>query len=255
MNADTAALAGWRVLVTRPAHQAENLSRLIDAEGGRSERLPLISIEPIIHSAAVTRLLDSARDWDGWIFTSANAVRHAGKLDRGTWCKALYAIGPATAAALEAGGREIAAAPVTAYSSEALLALPQFTQVSDRRFLVITGEHGLDVLATGLRERGAIAEIAEVYRRLKIPYDEVRVLAALRGVDALIITSGEALEHLHALTPESSRATLQKKILVVPSGRVVAKARQLGFTRVHAPAQMADAPILQLLKQLHASND
>ena len=245
-------LDGWRVLVTRPAHQAENLCRLIEAQGGKAERLPLISIEPLAHSAAAARLLDSARGWDGWIFTSANAVRHAAQIQRGEWCKTLYAIGGATAAALDAGGREITAAPVSAYSSEALLALPDFQQVQGRRYLIVTGELGLDLLANGLRERGALVEIAEVYRRLPMPYDEARVLAALRGIDAIVVTSGEALEHLLQLTPESSQATLQKKYLVVPSGRVVEKARSLGFARVHAPAQMADAPLLELLKELHA---
>jgi len=244
-------LEGWRVLVTRPAHQAENLCRLIEAQGGKVERLPLISVEPLAHTAPAARLLESARDWDGWIFTSVNAVRHASQLYRGAWCKALSAVGAATAAALEAGGRELTSAPVAAYSGEALLALPEFQQVRGRRYLIITGERGLDLLASGLRARGAEAEVAEVYRRVPMPYDEARVLAALRGIDAVVVTSGEALEHLVRLTPESSRPTLMKRILVAPSERVVEKARKLGFARVHAPVQMADAQVLELLQELH----
>lgn len=244
-------LDGWRVLVTRPAHQAENLCRLIEARGGRAERLPLISVEPLMHVAPVARQLEAARDWDGWIFTSANAVRHTTQICRGPWCRALSAVGAATAAAIEAGGREITAAPTLAYSGEALLALPQFQAVQGQRYLIITGERGLDVLAPGLIARGAQAQVAEVYRRLPMPYEETRVLAALRGVDAIIITSGEALQHLVQLTPESSRPTLMKRILVAPSERVVEKARGLGFSRAYAPPQMADTQLVQLLQELH----
>jgi uroporphyrinogen-III synthase len=247
-------LAGWRVLVTRPAHQAENLCRLIEAQGGRAERLPLISVEPLAHAAPVARQLEQARDWDGWLFTSANAVRHAAQIFRGNWCPRLYAVGAATAAALEAGGRELTAAPRQAHSGEALLALPELQEIAGGRFLVVTGERGLDVLAPGLRARGAQADVAEVYRRVPMPYPEARVLAALRGVDAVIVTSGEALEHLMRLTPESSRPTLLKRLVVVPSERVVEKARGLGFVRVQAPALMADAQIAQLLVELSHKN-
>lgn len=244
-------LEGWRVLVTRPAHQAEALCRLIEGQGGKAERLPLISVEPLVSTAGAKRLMESARNADGWLFTSANAVRHAAQIDRGVWCRRLFAVGAATAAALEAGGREIEAAPIAAFSGEALLALPELQQVDGRHFLIVTGERGLDVLASGLRARGARADVAEVYRRLPMPYDEARVLAALRGTDAVVITSGEALEHLWRLTPEASRPALQKKFLVAPSNRVVEKAQALGFLRAHAPAQMADAQIVQLLQELH----
>ena len=75
-DSENKTLQGWRVLVTRPAHQAENLCRLLEAQGAKTERLPLISVEPLAHAAPVARQLDAAHGWDGWIFTSANAVRH-----------------------------------------------------------------------------------------------------------------------------------------------------------------------------------
>ena len=177
-------------------------------------------------------------------------MRHAAQIFRGDWCPGLFAVGAATAAALEAGGRELAAAPQHAHSGEALLALPEFQSVQGKRYLVVTGERGLDVLASGLRARGAEAEVAEVYRRVPMPYDEARVLAALRGVDVIVLTSGEALQHLQSLTPVGSRPTLMKKTVVVPSERVVEMARGLGFARVHAPALMADAHIVQLLQEI-----
>lgn len=240
-------LAGKAVLVTRPVHQAENLCRLIEAQGGRAVRLPLLSLEPVPPSARVQKLLHDGHGADWWIFTSANAVRYARELDRGDWPRRLAAVGPATAAALDAGGHAVLA-PLSAYSSEGLLQLPELQQVQHSRILVVTGEAGLQVLAPALRERGAQVEVAEVYRRVPLPYDEARVLSALRGIDAIVITSGAALDHLLRLTPAASQASLMRKQLVVPSARVVEQAAQLGFRSPLAVEHMSDAGILQALE-------
>ncbi len=237
-----------RVLVTRPAHQADTLCRLIEARGGKTVRLPLLSIVPVSQTSVPRRMLESARDWDWWIFTSVNAVQHARQLGVETWPANLAAVGPATAAALESSGVAVAT-PVGAYSSEGLLELPQFNEVSGRRLLIVTGEGGLAVLAPALRQRGAQAEIAEVYRRVALPYDGERIGQTLRAIDVIVITSGQALEHLLRLTPESMHKALLQKQLVVPGPRMVEKASELGFRALIAPEKMSDAGIVQALEQ------
>lgn len=249
MTPDATALAGFSVLVTRPAHQAEALCRMIELQGGRAVRLPLLSLEPVPPSARVQKQLQEGRTADWWIFTSANAVRYARELDRGEWPRQLAAVGPATAAALEATGRA-SLAPLDVYSSEALLQRVEFAQVQGRRIVIVTGEAGLQVLAPSLRERGAQVEVAEVYRRVPLPYDEARVLAALRGIDAVVITSGAALEHLVRLTPEASRPALQRRRLVVSSARVAAEAGALGFRDARAVERMSDSDILRILETM-----
>lgn len=247
MTPDATALAGFSVLVTRPAHQAEALCRMIELQGGRAVRLPLLSLEPVPPSARVQKQLQEGHAADWWIFTSVNAVRYARELDRGEWPRQLAAVGPATSAALEATGRAVLA-PLSAYSSEGLLELPELQQVQDRRMLIVTGEAGLQVLAPALRERGAQVEVAEVYRRVPLPYDETRVLASLRGVDSIVITSGASLDHLLRLTPPASQLGLLRKQLVVPSARVVEHATRLGFRSIQAVEQMSDAGILRILE-------
>lgn len=242
-------LAGLRVLVTRPAHQADPLCRLIEARGGSALRLPLLSIVPTARPTAVAQTLCDAATYDGWIFTSPNAVRHARDLWKGDWPAPLAAVGPATAAALDSGGQSVTA-PLAAFSGEALLDLPQYQNVAGKHFLIVTGEEGLGVIAPTLRERGAAAAIAEVYRRVPLPHPEDRVIAALRGTAVIVITSGAALEHLLRLTPEQNRANLHKKRLVVPSARVVEKAQELGFRSVQAPPRMSDAAIVELIEQM-----
>lgn len=224
------ALAGVRVLVTRPAHQAEGLCRLIEAEGGTAVRLPLLTIEPRANPADAQRLLAAGHDL--WIFTSANAVRHALPLIGGRFPARLAAVGPATANALAAAGGASATTPLAGASSEALLALPELGQIPPgARVLVVTGEEGLRALEDGLAARGARVERAEVYRRVPLPYPPEAVAAALRRSDVIVATSAQSLAHLVRLTPPEARKALLKKPLVVPSARVVETARELGFTQ------------------------
>lgn len=220
-------LSGRRVLVTRPAHQADNLCRLIEAEGGTPIRLPLLTIEPAASPAEAQRRLAAGHDL--WIFTSVNAVRNALPLAGGRLPPRLAAIGPATAAALAAAGGAAAATPLAGASSEALLERPELRDVAGQRILIVTGADGLDVLERVLHARGATVERAEVYRRVALPYPPEAVLAALRRTDVVVATSSQALEHLLRLTPEDARKLLLRKPLVVPSARMVEKARDLGF--------------------------
>ena len=235
-------LDGVRVLVTRPAQQAEKLCRLIEAEGGVALRLPLLAIEPVTHPAEAQRRL--AGGHGTWIFTSANAVRHSVPLIAGAWPAQVAAVGPATAMALAGAGQSATLLPITGASSDALLELPEFREVRGQRILVITGEGGLQQLERELQSRGADVERAEVYRRVPLPYPPEAVAAALRKSDVIVITSGEALEQLVRITPETSATSLLKKTLVVSSMRVVEKARELGFTRVPRVAEpMSDAAL------------
>jgi uroporphyrinogen-III synthase len=220
-------LAGVRVLVTRPAHQADNLCRLIEAEGGVAIRLPLLTIEPVANVAQAQQRLAGTHDL--WLFTSANAVRHAAPLVGGRWPQHLAAVGPATAAALAAAGGAAAAAPVSGASSAALLEMPALREVAGRRILIVTGAEGLELLERELAARGATVERAEVYRRVPLPYPPETVLGALRRTDVIIVTSGQSLQHLARLVPDDARKLLLKKPLVVPSARVVEEARALGF--------------------------
>ena len=88
-----------RILVTRPAHQAENLCALIHAHNGIPIRLPTLEIIPIILSVdEIEQHLTSAIFV---IFTSVNAVRcYCSQLDdakmRDLKNKSCLAIGKAT---------------------------------------------------------------------------------------------------------------------------------------------------------------
>jgi uroporphyrinogen-III synthase len=245
-------LGGLRVLVTRPVHQADQLCGLLAARGAEVVRLPLQSIEPARQPALALKPLQASRDFDAWIFTSANAVRFAAQLDSGVWPARLIGVGAATASALQAAGRD-AAAPTAAFSSEGLLAAPFLQDVSGWRVLIVRGSDGLNTLAEELARRGATVDIAEVYRRVPLPHTPETVQSALRGTHAIVVTSAEALAHLVMLTPETTRGSLMRKQLVVPSQRVVEKARALGFAEPLVAEQVADAAFVRSLESWRAA--
>ncbi|MFT4046355.1 MAG: uroporphyrinogen-III synthase [Solimonas sp.] len=245
-----APLQGLRVLVTRPAAQADALCQMLAARGAEVRRLPLQAVEPARQTALLSRAFAEARRADAWIFTSVNAVQHARRCDVGAWPRAI-AVGAATAAALERLGVD-ASAPLQAFNSEGVLALPELQAGEGRRFAIVTGEGGRALIADTLRERGATVSTIAVYRRVDLPHPPAKVVEMLDGIDAAIVTSGEALLHLARLLPAAARDRLQSLQLVVPSQRVVEQARQLGVTAVPLlPEQVADASYVRCLEAWH----
>lgn len=228
-------------MVTRPAHQAEALCRLVEAAGGTAVRLPLLTIEPASQPVEAEQRIRSGAH-DTWIFTSANAVRYAAPVIE-RWPPRVVAIGPATADALALAGAADSVVPLSGSSSEDVLALPDLKALEGERILIVTGEGGRQLLEQEFAARGAVVERAQVYRRVPLPYPPETVTALLRKTDVIVVTSGDALAHLVRLVPEASRALLARKPLVVPSTRVVEKARESGFSAPRLAAAVSDAAL------------
>lgn len=241
-------LDGLRVLVTRPAHQAEPLCRAIEAAGGVALRLPVLAIEPVADAEAARQALHAARDAAAWIFTSANAVAFARQFDPGPWPARLAAAGAATAAALQRLGPAEVLVPTAAEGAAGLLALPAFAVVQGRRLAIVGGERPLPDLAQGLAARGAQVTSIAVYRRRALQPAPDALAAAIDAAQIAIVTSADALTALLQSTTGATRARLLDLALAVPSARVVEKAREAGFRQpAEVPARITDADWLDLL--------
>ncbi len=242
-------LAGLGVAVTRPAVQAAPLCLLLEQHGAAVVRLPMQAIEPARQSIQIERALSAAQAADLWIFTSANAVRHARSLFGTEWPLTI-AVGPATAAALRLRGEHPVVVPTHQHNSEGVLALPELQDVRGKRIALITGEGGRDSIETALGARGADVQRIAVYRRVNLPYAPEHIQTTLTAVQAIIVTNGEALQQLVARTPEAAQRALLSKQLVVPSQRVVEQASQFGFTVAPlVPDQMLDTACVHCLEQ------
>ncbi|CAG7856078.1 uroporphyrinogen-III synthase [biofilm metagenome] len=252
------ALVGAHILVTRPAHQAENLCQLINHCGGRAVRFPtidIVGVSPTINPAkfglAATNALPQLSKYQWLIFTSANAVNFAlaangGKIDEFKATQ-IASIGQATARELEHSGLTVNLLPESGFDSEALLAMPQLQDVKGQDILIVRGQGGREELANTLMQRSANVDYWEVYQRVIPKIDKTAVTALIEQnvVDATIITSCEGLQNLSVMLGVDCINKLSPVPLVVISDRIRKLAAGLGFTRITVTENPSDTAILE----------
>lgn len=249
----TTQLNGALVLVTRPAAQAEKLCQLIERAGGEALHFPTLEIQAVsVDSALIQKALNS--HW--LIFTSTNAVDFALKVFSGKMaqlkCLQLAAVGQSTANALQQADLTVACVPETEFSSDGLLAEPAMQSVDDQKITIVRGVGGREKLAQTLTSRGAQVAYLEVYSRCQPATNNTQLVKALleNQLQAITITSGEALQNLLSMLDESSAVLLRKLPLLVVSERIRHLAKELGFTQIVVSLQPTDAAILETLTTL-----
>jgi len=227
-------LAGLRIMITRPAHQAGHLQKLIEQAGGQPFLFPLLAITGPSKPAELKPLFEQIADFDMLIFVSSNAVDYGIKLlaDYGGIPDnvPLACVGKGTAKQLEHHARRPDILPQQRYDSEALLAQPGMQQVEGKSILIFRGQHGRELLADSLRARGAKVRYAEVYRRVKPDTDTRVLIQALQQnqIDIISISSSEALHNLIEMG-HAELIALQRLPMIVIHQRIAERARQLGF--------------------------
>ncbi len=237
-------LTGVGVLVTRPAHQAEHLCQLIEAEGGAAVRYPALVIKARPDRAAVRAAVGPADRYDLFVFVSANAVRFGADMIGDRRDIPVAAVGQATAAALNAAGIRVSVMPEEGSDSESLLALPRLARMTGQRVLIVRGSGGRDLLLEAMTARGAQVQYAEVYTR-EAAYPSMESKAKLEalwrqgGVTVYTATSVELLEALVGIVTPRCRELMHSTALVTGSGRVAEAAVRLGLG---SPVVLADSP-------------
>lgn len=248
------ALKGARILVTRPENQAETLCQLIEQQGGIPIRFPTLQIVDVDDQgnnlSSVTNPLTGLHSVHWLIFTSANAVNFAliangGKIAQLKSAQ-IAAIGQATAKALQLAGFKVNLIPIQGYDSESLLAMPQLQDVNGRDICIVRGQGGREELANVLRARGANVSYWEVYKRVAPICDCSQVTGLLENgkLDAVIITSFEALQNLMNMVGEKYQSYLSNLPLVVISDRISRLAGKMGFMRIAVTEYQSDQAVL-----------
>jgi uroporphyrinogen-III synthase len=239
---------GRGILVTRAAHQAEGLSRRIEAAQGRPIRFAALEIAASERAVNARELL--LQSWDLIIFISPNAVNYALKLLSGNLLKgALAAVGEATAAALRDNGYSIDLIPAQRYDSEGLLMLEQLQHMTGQRVVIVRGEGGRSLLGDSLRARGAQVGYAEVYRRVVPNTDPGPLLRQWQSqIDLVTVTSIEVLQNLISLLGERGWLLLSHTPLLVISERMRREAEKRGFETVLQSGGADDASIMTAIQ-------
>lgn len=235
-------LAGRRILVTRPSHQAAGLVRAIATAGGVPLLYPLLQIAPSADPTALAAQLAQLNAVQWCIFVSPNAVEYgltALRQAKLSLHGQVVAVGAGTARALADHGVTEVLQPAEHFDSEGVLALPTLQHMTGQRVLIFRGNGGRELLGDTLRARGATVAYAECYQR-SLP---AQLGVKWADVDAITVTSSEALNHLITLMPTCAYSLP----LFVPHPRIAALAQQQGWQRVHVTAS-GDAGLLQGLQ-------
>ena len=232
------ALAGRRIVVTRPAGQSAQLAALIRAAGGEPLLFPALEILDASDLQPALELIERLDQFDLAIFISANAVTKALALvrTRRAWPPALRiaTVGRGSERELQRQGIAEVIAPGERFDSEGLLDLPQLAQVQGKRIVIFRGEGGRELLGETLAARGATVEYAECYRRGRPQADASPLLAqcARRELDAFTVTSSEGLANLRQMLGEAGWPCLRNTPLFAPHERIAVAARSLGVQTV-----------------------
>ena len=167
---DRTPLFGKRVLITRPAAQADAFAQQVWEAGAEPILAPTIAIGPPDDPAAAADAVARVREYAWLVFTSRNGVEaFFDVLDaRGQDARALgdvkvSACGPATAAALAARGVRADFVPET-YINEAVAEGLVRRTVSGDRLLLFRAQEARAVFATTLRSVGRTVDVVAGYR-------------------------------------------------------------------------------------------
>jgi uroporphyrinogen-III synthase len=226
------ALARRRIAIARPVGRHRSLALALERQGALALPLPVASLrpEPRAQARAALARTDTA---EIVIFTSPSAVRFAFAAAprwRAAPAALLLAPGPATARALARHGCA-SELPPARFDSEGLLEHAALARGAGRRVALVTAPGGRDLLPSALAARGFVLDQAFVYRR-QLPRWRERHHAVLAApLDAVLVSSIEAVSALAALARPAGFARLLRARWIVSSERVAKAAREAGARR------------------------
>lgn len=240
------------ILVTRAEHQAEKLCCLIEQQGWQAIRFPTLEIVAI-RNKLIKQQIASLNQYHWLIFISTNAVNFAVAANNGRIGGfknvSIAAVGKATGRALEDAGLDVELFPESNFNTEGLLATNEMNDVQGKSCLIVRGQGGREALADSLRERGAKVDYLEVYSRLKPVIHSLELMNRLNKgeLDFIILTSGESLANLLAMTDEKLHDKLQSVPLIVISQRIKKLAERKKFKQIAVTVNPGDAAIIEAL--------
>ncbi len=256
---DAQPLFGHRVLVTRPAHQRDELEMLLRDEGAEPVAIPAIRIEPPADPAPLRRAVENADGYRWAVFTSANGVRaffdevarqrrDARVLGNARVC----AIGPATADALRAHGIVADVIPEEFRGEGAALAIAETDPHLDGAAVLLPrAAVARDALPRMLSERGAKVDVVPAYETVGPSEDDAMALRDAihrRLVDVLTFTSPSTVREVAAALGEHADA-VASGFTVACIGPVTAEAaRERGWPVHVTPAEYTARGLVDALR-------
>ena len=255
-----------RVVITRPAGDAQAWVDALQTAGHDALALPLIEVGPAAHTQPVAQAWAQWPSFQAVMFVSAQAVRYffdsqpadmraeAVQADSAIWSNGprCWATGPGTHKALmQAGVPEACidspAADAAQFDSEALWQRVSAQVQAGKPVLIVRGNDvngsapsnaalngtGRDWLAQQLQAAGASAQFVVAYeRRAPVWSHEQKAQASVAAMDGSVwcFSSSQAIQNLAQTLPAQSWA---KASCIATHPRIAQTAQALGFGQIH----------------------
>jgi uroporphyrinogen-III synthase len=160
-------LSGLRIVITRAAHQAEELAAPLRTIGAEVLLAAVIGIGPPLDPAPLRESAARCNNYDWIVFSSANAVSSfVAELPSSHSCTARIAtVGAATRIVAERNGLTVDLVPEK-YVAESLVEALGAQDLKDKRVLIPSAAVTRDLVPTALRQLGADVEVVEAYRNV-----------------------------------------------------------------------------------------
>jgi len=216
---DAQPLFGKRVLVTRPAHQADDFATRLWEAGAEPILAPTISIGPPDDAATARDAVGRVRAYDWAVFTSRNGVDaffdvlgELGRDARAFGDVKLAAIGPKTAAALASRGIRVDLVPPTFVNEAVAAELLARTSPGDR-VLIFRAQEARDVLPDTLRAHGRVADVFAAYKTRFVDDPELAAKAARANI--VTFTSSSTVAGFIHNIPDAVTALSAKTVAAI----------------------------------------
>ncbi len=233
---DTKPLFGRGVVITRPERQADDLARLLAAQGASPIAFPTISIVPPKDWNELDRALDHLESYHWLIFTSANGVnfffkrlREKSRDIRDLQGIKICCIGPATARQIEDRGIKVDLVPQE-FIAEGILKSFASLDLSGKKILVPRAAVARDILPEGLKKQGATVDVVTTYQTVKSgrKKEELMKLIDAGEVDIITFTSSSTVNNFMEIM--GAEYVLPSSIQIACIGPVTAAtAKKAGF--------------------------
>lgn len=234
----SAPLQKKRILVTRPAHQAEKLAAPLRALGAEVILLPMLEITPPSDPVTLQQAIKNLGSYQWIVFTSANAVRALGdplaaqdKSFENFPDLRVAAVGDETAHTLRSFGAAADCLPEDFTAGS--LAVSLASQIASQRVLLPQQPGANPTIADALTASGAIVDRVEAYRTA-LPADAAAHLIAIfadpnHSPNVLTFTSAQTARNFFSLVNECG-VTLPADTVIASIGpSTTAALTALGF--------------------------
>lgn len=200
-------LFGQRIVVTRTREQASEFSRQLTELGAEVLEIPTIKITDPSERVPVVEAIGGIGSYDWIVFTSPNGAAKffdyflAAFPDiRAIGGVRIAAVGPATAAKVEAMHLKVDVMPAEYISSKITKAIHAYENLENLRVLLVRAEKANRELPKELEEMGAIVDDIPFYQTVIETEDRNGAAQRLTEVGAhwLTFTSSSTVEHFHA---------------------------------------------------------